>query len=316
MKKTVMLLSLIGMTLAAGISVQAATEYPLTLENYGRTLTFEKAPEKVVVVGPNVREVMAACGLSDLVIGTCNNNSAMIPLPEYEEEYFAMPELTFGDPTIEAVVGSGADFVYMPYDGLDDTFSLETMAENGINVYVSSATNTEDMYRELQEVGQIFDIEDTMNGYIDEQKELVESVKAAVAEEEPKTIFCFSMDGGDGTLYTSGARVLEPELVSIAGGKHAFADVDAAWAPVSPEEVLAADPAAIVIHQYSTDETEIENKKERITSDPVLSGLTCVQEENFIIVQLPDLMPGLRTARYVETVAKALHPDCFEETGE
>ena len=311
MKKLLVLVLAVCLMAILCLSATAETQYPLSLENYGRTLTVEAAPQKVVVVGPNVREVMAACGLADLVVGTCNNNSAQVPLPENEEAYFSMPELTFGDPTVEAVVSSGCDFVYMPYDGLDDTFSLETMAEYGINVYVSHATNTEEMFRELAEIGEIFDIEDRMNAFIEDQRARIDTVKAAVTDAEPKTVFCYSMDGGNGTIYTSGARVLEPELVSIAGGAHAFADVDAAWAPVSLEEILAKKPDAIVVHQYTQDGSDAEQKIESIKSDPVLSQLDCVKEGRFIVVQLPDVMPGVRAAHYVELVGEALHPDCF-----
>jgi hypothetical protein len=43
----------------------------------------------------------------------------------------------------------------------------------------------------------------------------------------------------------------------------------------------------------------------------MLSQLDCVKDGCFIVVQLPDVMPGVRAAHYVELVGEALHPDCF-----
>ena len=42
---------------------------PVTVENYGRTITIEKMPEKVVTAGPNCTEVFCALGLAGKVVG-------------------------------------------------------------------------------------------------------------------------------------------------------------------------------------------------------------------------------------------------------
>ena len=95
----------------AGSSL-AEGDFPLILDNYGREITLTARPQRVVTAGPNCTELFIALGLEDLVIGKSCENHAQAPLAEYQSAYESIPELTFGYPTLEAVVGSGADFLY------------------------------------------------------------------------------------------------------------------------------------------------------------------------------------------------------------
>lgn len=70
-KKT--LLAIFGTTallLASGFSNAAKTEYPLTIKNCGRDITFNQAPTRVATVGQNSTEILYSLGLADRVVGT------------------------------------------------------------------------------------------------------------------------------------------------------------------------------------------------------------------------------------------------------
>ena len=69
-KKT--LLAIVGTTvlLTSGFSNAAKTEYPLTIKNCGRDITFNQAPTRVATVGQNSTEILYSLGLADRVVGT------------------------------------------------------------------------------------------------------------------------------------------------------------------------------------------------------------------------------------------------------
>ncbi len=57
--------------LAGGLAAQAAeTQYPLTLKNCGREVTFNHAPTRAVAVGQSSAEILYSLGLGDKVVGT------------------------------------------------------------------------------------------------------------------------------------------------------------------------------------------------------------------------------------------------------
>ena len=96
---------------------QGETENPgdyekLTLDNYGREVVIEAMPQKVLTLGPNCSELFVALGLTDEIIGNSLDNHSRGPLPEYADDYAKIPELNYANATREAVISSGADFIY------------------------------------------------------------------------------------------------------------------------------------------------------------------------------------------------------------
>ena len=57
----------------------AATQYPLTLENCGTKVTFQKAPERAISLGQNSAEIMLLLGLEDKMAGTAFWPSKVLP---------------------------------------------------------------------------------------------------------------------------------------------------------------------------------------------------------------------------------------------
>ncbi len=51
--------------LAADLSLAASTTYPLTLENCGAQVTFQKAPERAIGLGQNSAEILLLLGLEN-----------------------------------------------------------------------------------------------------------------------------------------------------------------------------------------------------------------------------------------------------------
>lgn len=282
-------------------------DYPMILDNYGRKITVKSVPQKVLALGPNCTELLVALGLENSIVGTSLRNHSRGPLPEYAEAFEAIPEINHSSATREAVISSGADFIYgIDWEFGGDGLDLDELEGYGMTTYVNSAATLEDQYQEILDIGKIFGIEDRASKYVEEQKERIQAVQDKVKNEEPLKVLIYD-SGGDGVFTCSGIN-FESSLIELAGGENLFQDItEKAWVTVSYEEVLSRDPDIILIHDY--DSPSVEAKIAEIKANDVLSQLSCVKNERFASIDLESVLPGNRLAYTVEKLSEAFYPD-------
>ncbi|MDR2660057.1 MAG: ABC transporter substrate-binding protein [Spirochaetaceae bacterium] len=287
---------------------QAAGDFtPLTFDNYGRIVTVTKRPKKALALGPNCAETLVALGLTDYIAGTSLRNHSRGPLPEYAEDFKKIPELNHGSATREAVISSGADFIYgidweFGADGLD----IDELSRYGITVYVDAAQTLEQAYQEITDIGEIFGVEDRAVAFVADQKARIASVRQKIAGKAPVKVLVYD-SGNDGVFTCSGAN-FETLLINEAGGKNVFDDLkEKAWITVSYEEALKRSPDVIIIHDY--DSPSVEAKIAEIKANDTLSQLEAVKNNRFVIIDLESVLPGGRIAYSIEKLAMGLHPN-------
>lgn len=285
--------------------------YPMTFDNYGREVTVTKKPEKVLTLGPNCTEVFAALGLEEYVVGRSLINHSRGPLDEFAEAVNAIPELNYGSATREAILTSGADFIYaLDWEIGEQGCNIEEVAEYGMTVYVNSATTIEQQYQEILDIGKIFGVEEKAEAYVADQKARIEAVQAKIEGQEPVDVLVYD-SGNDGVFTCSGTN-FESLLVEMAGGVNIFSDLDEKqWITVSYEEVLARNPDIILIHDY--DSPSVEEKIQEIKTNPTLSQLDCVKNERFATITLESVLAGNRIAYAIESMAADFYPELFAE---
>lgn len=316
MKRLVLLLTGVFTLLLVGCAAETKdtslnqSEDALVIDNYGRKVEIIEKPSKVLTLGPNATELFIALGLSDSIIGNSMDNHSRGALPEYAEDYEKIPELTYGSATREAVLTSGADFIY----GVDWEFGSEgldvtELESYGIKVYMNKATTMEEIYQEIIDIGKIFGIEDRAEAFVAKQKERIAAVQDKLADQGPVSVLVY--DSGGNGVFTAGGTNFESLLIEIAGGRNIFNDItDKQWTTVSYEEVLERQPDVILIHDY--DAPTVDQKIKDIKNDPALSQLDSVKNENFVVISLESVLPGNRMAYAVETMAKGFYPELFQ----
>jgi iron complex transport system substrate-binding protein len=57
-------------TAAHSAAAEAPAGFPVTIQDCGRTLTFTKAPERIVTTYPNAAELLIRLGLGDKIVGS------------------------------------------------------------------------------------------------------------------------------------------------------------------------------------------------------------------------------------------------------
>lgn len=298
--------------LAAGCSSAAddsksETSSTLTISNYGRQTVIQDVPEKVLSFGPNCTELLAALNVQDRIVGTTLSNHSRGPLPEYKEKVESLPMLNYGSATREAVLSSGADFIYgIDWEFGDEGISFRDLEEFGIAAYVNSAQTIEEEYKEIDDLGDIFQVQETAAALIEDQTSRIEAVEEKAEDLDPVRVLVY--DSGSNGIFTASGSNFETRLIEKAGGENIFSDLtDKAWTTVSAEEAVRRNPDVIVVHDY--DSPSLEEKIRDIKNDPALSQLDAVKNDRFVAVSLESVLPGIRMADTVETFFRAFYPD-------
>jgi iron complex transport system substrate-binding protein len=290
-----------------GAAARTGDFTPLTFDNYGRTVVVNARPQRALALGPNCAETLAALGLSGYIAGTSLRNHSRGPLPEYAEVFKKIPELNHSSATREAVISSGADFIYgIDWEFGSDGLDIDELAGYGITVYMDAAQTFEQTYQEISDMGKIFGVEDRAGVFIADQKARIAAVRQKIAGKAPVSVLVYD-SGNDGVFTCSGVN-FETLLINEAGGKNVFDDLsEKAWITVSYEEVIKRSPDFIIIHDY--DSPSVEAKIAEIKANDVLSQLDAARNNRFVIIELESVLPGDRLAYAVEKLAKGLHPD-------
>lgn len=296
---------------ASSCAARAADYAPVTTDNYGRSVTVTAMPQRVLTLGPNCTELFIALGLGDKIAGNTLDNHSRGPLPEYAAEYAKVPELNYGNATREAVLTSGADFIYgIDWEFGDGGLDIKELEENGMNVLVERASNFDEAYSEIRALGKIFKIEARAEEFIKEQERRIKAVADKIKGREPLRVLVY--DSGSSGVFTCAGNNFESLLIERAGGKNIFGDLGGKqWITVSYEEVLERDPRVIVIHDY--DSPSVEAKIAEIKANSALSQLDCVKNERFVTIALESVLPGSRMAYAVERFAAGFYPEIFAD---
>ncbi len=291
------------------LSANDLNENKMTFDNYGREVSLSQTPTKVLTLGPNCTELFVALGLEDYVIGKSLSNHSRGPLPEFAEAVNKIPELNYAEATREAILTSGADFVYaIEWEVSDVGLNIKEAEDYGMGVYINSANTVDEEYKEISDIGKIFGVEDRANELIEDQKARISAVNDKVKDLEPVSVLVYD-SGHDGVFTCTGSN-FETRLIELAGGENIFSDItESEWTTVSYEDILLRNPDVIIIHDY--DSPSAEEKIAEIKANPGLSQLQCVKNNRFCIIDLESVIPGDRMAMTVEKFAKDFHGDAF-----
>ncbi|AVK85206.1 iron ABC transporter substrate-binding protein [Lysinibacillus sp. B2A1] len=292
-------------------SQEATSE--VTIDNNGTTQIYKEAPKKAISLNQHVTEIMLALGLEDSMVGTAYLDDKIYePL---QVAYDKVPVLADQYPTKEQVIDVEADFLYGGWKsafGEKGVGTPEELEALGIHSYLHTASNMtkptlEDIFTDIRNIAKIFRVEDRGEALIDQMTKDVEDVRAKLPQDgEGLPVLVF--DSGDKDVFTAAQNFMN-ELVTIAGGKNVFGDVESGWTTVSKEEAVARNPEMIVVIDYG--ETSAEEKINFLKNDPALKETVAVKNERFVILPLSAASEGVRAAEAIQILAKGFYPDNF-----
>ncbi|PID15973.1 hypothetical protein CSV63_04815 [Sporosarcina sp. P34] len=292
----------------------AETYEPVTLDNFGREVTFTEPPKRTVGLMQDNAELMLALGLDEYLVGYSFPRDKAAP--GLEEKVKNVPLLSKMYPSKEVLLSVEPDFVM----GSDDFFvdgivgTTAELEKRGVKSYIPEAAGKpatlENMvYKEIHEVSRIFGVKSRGDELIQSINETVQSVQEKISDEEPVRVFY--MGGGDsGSAITTGGDMIRSHVVGLAGGENIFSELTG-WMPeVSWEEVIERDPEVIVL-AYCCGTTP-EQLMGTISNTPSLQDVTAVKNKRYVTIEHADAEQSVRIPSGLETLAKGFYPDLFE----
>lgn len=318
--------------LCSSFALAGNTDYPLTLNNCGVEVTFDKAPERAVGIGQASAEIMLLLGLEDQMVGTAFWPNQV--LPQLAEANAKVEVLTVEFPTFESILAKEPDLVTAALPSLIGPSSRVATREDfdnvGVATYLSPNTcvaegmekdkfgygsraqlwSMDGLYQEIDEIAQIFDVNDRGQALIEELEQREAALRAATPEEgEPLSfVFWFSSPSPSADAYLGGKNGASGFIADVLGGTNAI-DSDAEWPALGWESIIAADPDVIVVARVDRNRWDLDNsdaKIEFLNSDPATREMRAVKNGAIVVMDGHAMDPTVRTIFGAEEVAEQL----------
>lgn len=195
--------------------------------------------------------------------------------------------------------------------GIQSPEQVKAMEEAGLTVFlVPNPVTLEDLYTNLEVVGRLCGREAEATALIESLKARVAAVdaKIAVVNQKPKVFYELDASQDPAKPWTAGPGSFHDALIARAGGINIAAGLDSAWAQMSLEQIVAADPDFILLGDAKWGTTP-----ESVAQRPGWSGLRAVKEGRVIPFDDDTISrPGPRLVDALENLAKILHPEIFK----
>ncbi|MCB8043863.1 ABC transporter substrate-binding protein [Microbacterium oxydans] len=179
----------------SGVSTGAApasSGEAISIENCGRTVEIPATPTAVVGLHPSQTELLLRLGLADSLVGQAQATAD--ELPSDVADLAADVPVIGGDapPSREELLAVEPDFVYSPttyeFTAEQGFASIEQLSEAGVAAYTATGGcfdrrmegTVDDLFIDLENLGEIFHVEDEANDLIESSKAELATVDAAL----------------------------------------------------------------------------------------------------------------------------------------
>ncbi len=308
MKKFISLmlgLLLIFLMTAPATAEGQATVYPLTVtDQAGREVVIKKEPERLVSGYYISTSLLIALDLDEKLVGI-EAKAAKRPIYSLSApELIDLPSVgSAKEFDLEGCITLEPDLVILPLK-LKDV--AETLTELGIDVLL---VNPEDQEL-LMEMMDLIAVTTNRQDEVQALKTFTAAQEAFLTEKlagaEAPSVY---LAGNSSLLFTAGDAMYQSDMIRLAGGVNAAAELTASyWAEISYEQLLAWNPDTIILA------SDASYTVEDVLADPNLADCTAVK--NGAVYQLPGkaeawdspVPSGILGAVWL---ANVLHPDLF-----
>ena len=287
----------------ATTDIPSATETPATPETYtdglGRTVEMTGPAQRIVSLTPATTEILFAIGAGSFVVGRDT-------FSDYPAEASTVTDIggSMGKYNTEAIVSLKPDLVVA--GGINPPELVASLETLGLKVYfLANPTTMDDLYTNIRTMGKLSGTDNGAEMVVTSMDAKAEEVDSKLAGITTKPVVYYELDA---TPYTAGPGTFVDQLITRAGGTNFGAKMDSAWAQISLEQLLVADPEFIILGDSAYGETAAS-----VSARPGWDALTAVKEGK--IFPFDDNLvsrPGPRLVDGLEALARLIHPEAFK----
>ena len=276
-------------------------EYGSTIiDDWGRAVTIEEKPERIVSLAPVNTEILFALGLGPNVVGVtdfCNYPAEAVN----KEKVGGMTTVS-----VEKVINLNPDLVVAlnlngeeTVDTLDDYFPVVVIDQQKV-------TRIEDIFIRIELVGKITGEAERATALVAELRGRVEAItNKTEGKAKVKVAYIVWHD----PLWVTGSGNFQNDPIEKAGGENIFADIED-WGTVSVETLIERNPDVIIVSgghgAAGMKPYDFILTDERLAViNARKNGRVCSTDADIIN------RPGPRIVEALEEVAHCLQPDLF-----
>ncbi len=299
--------------------LQQGSHYPLNLivyDNKGNKLqqTMEKEPERIVVIGQGLAELMIHFGEESRIVGLAYLDNSY---SKYEDQIKQLPLLTDMWPSKESIIALKPDLIVAMSSAFTDERlgNISFWNERGISVLTginyTVGRTVDSFFDDINNLGMALNIEEKTNAFVEEQQTRIKSIqdKAAQVTEKPRVLL-FAGGQNDTYYYYGPTLCLIDEMVEGAGGEYIKVSEDT-YVEMSAESILAVNPDKIIMTEFQKSDSA--TAKDLLLNNPGLKNVAAIKSGNVIIVDYTNAIRGsLDLADLYEDVAEFVHPELFK----
>ncbi|MFD0815328.1 ABC transporter substrate-binding protein [Amycolatopsis umgeniensis] len=281
----------------------------------GRTVALDAPARSVVVVGAGSVDTLFEMGAGDRITGVVGVHAR--PATQFAARLGHLPDIGDALPGREALLALQADLVLAEQgrtlSGQEGTPTIEQLREAGTASYVVAsgcdenpvAAKVTDSFAEIENFGRLLGASDGARDLIGRLRGRLDDVAERTAGRKPVKVAYLTLIGSDLWAFTSG---LDVDIVTRAGGRNLWDDPGKPFTVMSREEITAADPEAILFFPSTPTADPREYVRRHFPTTAAVKN-----DRIHVVAPEDSARTGVRPVYQVETIARFLHPEAFEE---
>ncbi|EDU37450.1 ABC transporter substrate-binding protein [Clostridium sporogenes] len=285
---------LVSCNLKKGENKEAQKNIKIT-DSYGKELTFDKAPERIVSLSPGATETIYAL----------NKENTLVGRSDFDDYPAAVSKVKsvggVKDPSIEKITELKPDLVIGGAHFSKDT--VKKLEDLGIKVAVLyGAEDLDGAYKNIMDISTILGVAEKGQTIVNAMKKKVESVENKVKSlNKPKIYYVVDFGKAD---FTAGGDTFIGKMIEKAGGDNIAKDTKG-W-NYSFEKIVENKPEMIIL----SDKFNI--KKNFLATDKYKDLPAAKKNKVYEIDDNMLLRQGPRQADGLEALAKIIHTEAFK----
>ena len=261
--------------------------------------------QRVVSLVPALTEMLFAIGAGPQVAGVGSFDT-------FPPEVARLPRVgALLDPDTERILSLRPNLVLI-YGSQTDLQQQMTRAKIGTYVYRHGGIDT--IFESFRDLGNATGHRAEADRVVRNLQSRLDAVRARVrGRPKPRVLLVIGRQPKTlRELYVSGGRGFLHEMLEIAGGQNAFADVAGESAQPSQETLLTRAPEMVIeVHAEGMFKTSDATQEKAVWS--ALPSLPAVRNRQVhVLIGQYLVVPGPRFAQATEMLARTIHPEAFK----
>ncbi len=285
-----------------GIS-PVSTVFPMTVtDDLGRTITLDKAPQRIISLSPSNTEILFDLGLGDKVVGDTIYD-------DYPAAAVNKPHVGgYSDIDVEKVVSLAPDLILA--EDIHKADVIPTLEKMGYKVYALLPHNLDEIMASVSTIGRLTGANSEAKRVTNDMQERIKTVtdktEGLKDTQKPRVLYIIWHD----PIMSSGTDTPSYDMITKAGGTSVVSKATG-FPTISLEAVLAADPQVVICNVDPTFDGG-DAPLVYFQTEPRLKGIAAAMSSKIYGINASLVnRPVPRAIQGFEWMAAMIHPELF-----